>query len=299
MSNKEYVYLHNVVNNQYVPPFFTQEMYDTICEKVPFQDNDVIISTYPKSGTTWTQNILYHLLHDDPIPSELNITDIIPWHETNKDACKHVLTDPFRCFKSHLDWPMTFKPENVNVKYIYVCRNGKDVAVSMFHHARGFKEFGYDGDWDDWFERYMAGHVEFGKWADHCVSWWEVKDQDNVLFLFYEDMKNDIRSEIQKIIDFLEITVTNEKIEDVVQKTTFKSMKSNPKTNYSQLDPFRNLDKPKFFRKGEIGDWKNYFSDEQNERFDQMYQELILDKTNNELQFQFSQSESSNNNENN
>eukprot|EP01095_Lingulamoeba_sp_RSL-Kostka_P017534 TRINITY_DN917_c0_g2_i1.p1 TRINITY_DN917_c0_g2~~TRINITY_DN917_c0_g2_i1.p1 ORF type:complete len:192 (+),score=51.64 TRINITY_DN917_c0_g2_i1:188-763(+) len=189
---------------------------------------------------------------------------------------------------------MTFKPENVNVRYIYVCRNGKDCCVSMFHHTTAFKSWGYNGDWEDFFERFITGNVMYGKWADHILSWWKVKERDNVLFLFYEDMKNDIRTEIKKIIDFLGIEVTDERIDHVIQRTTFNSMKNDPKTNQTDYKA-RNLDKPKFMRKGEIGDWVNYFTDEQNERFDEMYQELILNKTNNELNFQFTSEDLSNN----
>ena len=54
-------------------------------------------------------------------------------------------------------------------------RNPKDVAVSLFHQSRAESVFEYDGDWNDFFERFMSGNVEFGSWFDHVLQWWQHK----------------------------------------------------------------------------------------------------------------------------
>ena len=64
-------------------------------------------------------------------------------------------------------------PAKSPAKYIYVMRNPKDTAVSLFHHTRAYPSYQYDGDWDDFFERFMSGNVDHGYWFDHVLQWWK------------------------------------------------------------------------------------------------------------------------------
>ena len=181
-------YKHVVVRGMVMPPFLTEEVYEGALAAMPLRDGDVFISTYPKSGTTWTQKIV-HLLRYGAIPLGMKLVERVPWHETQPwgELNIDLLPSP-RTYKSHLDWPMTFKVEE-DVKYVYIARNGKDVAVSLFHHVRGWKGFECTEDWDGIFEMFMAGDIAFGRWFEHVLGWWRVKDRDDVLYLFYEDMK--------------------------------------------------------------------------------------------------------------
>ena len=72
---------------------------------------------------------------------------MVPWHEAEPEKIDTTALSSPRIFKSHLDWPMTYKPAGTPLKYIYVARNGKDVAVSMFYHSRG-----------RWLEVLLRGH---------------------------------------------------------------------------------------------------------------------------------------------
>ena len=69
------------------------------------------------------------------------------------------------------------EPAKSPAKYIYVMRNPKDTAVSFFHHTRAIPHYGYDGDWDDFFERFMSSNVDHGSWFDHVLQWWEHKSE--------------------------------------------------------------------------------------------------------------------------
>ena len=60
-------------------------------------------------------------------------------------------------------------------KYIYVARNPKDVAVSLFYHYRRRTSIGFTGDWDCFFEYFISGRAKRGSWCDHVLGWWEHK----------------------------------------------------------------------------------------------------------------------------
>ena len=134
----EYTYRHAIVNGGVVPPFITQQFYDETLQRVPLQEGDTIIDTYPKSGTTLTQYLLYLLLHGD-IPKGLHLSQVVPWFDADTFDSADIPKEN-RIFKSHLSWKDMFKLPHL--KYIYIARNIKDVCVSMFHHARGIAAFG-------------------------------------------------------------------------------------------------------------------------------------------------------------
>lgn len=63
-------------------------------------------------------------------------------------------------------------PSNSPAKYIYIARNPKDVVVSMYHHTLAWKEYEFTGQFDEFFEYFIAGQVQWGTWYDHVTDWW-------------------------------------------------------------------------------------------------------------------------------
>lgn len=97
---------------------------------------------------------------------------------------------------------------------------------------------------------------------------------DRVLFCKFEDMKRDLRGEVDKIAKFVRMELPEADMERIVQHCTFDSMKNNPMANRSSK---MLLDQTvvKFMRKGQVGDWKNYFTLAQSEMFDELYAEKM------------------------
>ncbi|NES01394.1 MAG: sulfotransferase domain-containing protein [Okeania sp. SIO2F4] len=231
------------------------------------QPSDILIATYPKCGTTWTQYLVWLILNNgQPLSTSETISDVSPHLEEVGKEVIAKLTNP-RIIKTHLPYNLT--PYHREANYIYVARNPFDCAVSFYHHTRGFiKHYDFaNGTFDDFFECFISGEVDFGDYFDNLVPWYEHKDDDNVLFLTYEEMKYNPQKAIFKIATFLGSkyvkNIKNEQVlNQIMTHSNFESM-SKKQERWSSKRP-ENM--PPFIRKGEVGDWKNYFSPEQTKR---------------------------------
>src|SRR6188474_2434272 len=92
------------------PIFISQADMDLIAKEFVAKDGDVFVVTYPRSGTTWTEQIV-HLLVNNGEQGEQRLTDAVPWLETLPHRPYGMLeflnTMPQRrLFTSHLPHPL-------------------------------------------------------------------------------------------------------------------------------------------------------------------------------------------------
>ncbi|XP_004648784.2 sulfotransferase 1 family member D1-like, partial [Octodon degus] len=118
---------------------------------------------------------------------------------------------------------------------IYVARNAKDVAVSYYYFHQMAKMHPEPGTWEEFLDKFVAGKVSFGSWYDHVKGWWEKRNDYHILYLFYEDMKEDLKGEIQKLLKFLEKDLSEETVNKILYHSSFNVMKQNPNANYTTL----------------------------------------------------------------
>lgn len=254
------------------PIFISQADLDLIEKEFVAKDDDVFVVTYPRSGTTWTEQMV-HLLVNKGQQGEQRLTDAVPWVETlphrPNGMTKFLETMPQRrLFTSHLPYSLMPHIGNTTAKIVYVARNPKDVAISTYFHNQS--KAGYEGSWDEHFQLFLYEDVGFGPYFDHVLPWWQASQKDkNILFLKYEDMKHDHAGNIAKLASFLDIRADSQLIETVVRLSSFQSMTSNETTNFDWIP--QKADKPKHFRKGDIGDWRNHFSAEQSQQMDDLF----------------------------
>ncbi|XP_006884027.1 PREDICTED: sulfotransferase 1C1-like [Elephantulus edwardii] len=250
--------------------------------------DDLFIATYPKSGTTWTQEIMNMILHDGdvdkcnqkPLYVKQHMLEwVLPDGSLDVESVNE-MNSP-RIVRTHL--PFHLMPPSIlgkKCKIIYMARNGKDCLVSYYHFSRMTKLFPDPGTWEEFIETFKAGKVQWGSWYNHVKGWWAAKDKHHILYLFYEDMKEDPKREILKILKFLEKEISEEILNKVIYHTSFDIMKQNPMANYTTL-PISIMDHSicPFMRKGMPGDWKNHFTVAQNEEFDKDYQKKMSGST--------------------
>ncbi len=217
-------------------------------------------------------------------PTEIPFLEAIIPDPTNNfipikgaDALDRLTKEP-RIIKTHL--PLELLKENIdkfpNMKIIQTIRNPKDTLVSAYHMIRMTKNLGaFNGTWDQFFEMFKSGKFPASHFFDFNLAWYNYhKNRDNSLVLIYEEMKQDLRSHIVKIASFLGRDLSDKVIDYITEKTTFKNMASDPKYNMADV-PIFDSKKSKFMRKGTVGDWTGYFSEEQSAYIDRMYQQFF------------------------
>ncbi|XP_022103074.1 sulfotransferase 1A1-like isoform X2 [Acanthaster planci] len=238
---------------------------------------DIFVVTYLKAGTTWVSEIVSCLIHDGnmDVVNRRHITSRVPFlelifHGTPKFVPpNHKILDDVpspRVIKSHL--PGQLLPPKVwkkRAKIIYVLRNPKDLAVSLFYFGKAWQDMGFD----KFLEIFLAGKVDYGPWWEHFLFFWERRHESNVCVIQYEDMQRNLKDSVTTIGKLLGKELSDQTIDAIVDHCSFDNMKSNPMAN---MDTIR-LNKPhQFMRKGIVGDWKTHFTVAQNERMDAFIQ---------------------------
>lgn len=231
-------------------PVKTRELHNhhfdsTIWNDLQFRDDDIVISTYAKSGTTWMQQIIAQMLHGgDP---ELEIGEMSPWLDLRvppKEVKLPVVEAQThrRFLKTHLPVDaLVFSPK---AKYVYIGRDGRDVVWSLYnHHANANEAFyavlndtpGLVGPpiapppddirefYRDWLE--SDGYPFWSFW-DNARTWWAIRTLPNVQFVHFANLKADLSGEMRRIAAFLDIAIDETRWDLIVEYCTFDHMKT-------------------------------------------------------------------------
>ncbi|KAJ6651629.1 hypothetical protein lerEdw1_020773 [Lerista edwardsae] len=251
-TSDKYMFKHK--GTYFVTELVTPEYIDSL-EDFEIRDSDVFLVTYPKSGTVWTQQILsliYHEGHRDGTENK-NLIDRVPWLEYNINKVDFVTLPSPRLFATHLPYFLVPKGlRNRRAKLIYVARNPKDVLVSLYHFSKLSKKLEEVEDFDVFLEKFLNGEVINNLWLDHVEGWYAHREDFNILFLTYEEMKKDLRGSVLKICNFLGKQLTEKELDEVVDQATFDKMKQDQRSNYENMSSdLIDLSKGRFLRKGE------------------------------------------------
>ncbi|CAF1048174.1 unnamed protein product [Didymodactylos carnosus] len=252
--------------------------------------DDIFLSVYPKSGSTWAEVILYTLMNDGEAFNN-NMAEYFARTPYLEQIGKRGINNMHRpcVIKTHL--PFNRIPYCEKAKYVCVVRNPKDVCVSFYYFI--LKLTGGEPDkasFDAFFEAFINGNVYFGDYFEHLRSTWQQKDDVNVFLTSYEEMKRDLRSVIRRLAQFLAIELNSNLLERIVTYPSFDYMKERYGRAYSAqarvalanesptaLWPINksSLQNCEFslIRKGVVGSWSLTMSKAQSQRLDKIFVE--------------------------
>jgi len=210
-----------------------------------FRDDDVVIATYAKAGTTWMQQIVGQLLSGGA--DDLDIAAMSPWVDLRVPAKPDKLAmleaqTHRRFMKTHLPVDaLVFSPE---ARYIYVGRDGRDVVWSLYNHHANANALWYSllndtpgrvgppidpppadvrDYWRAWLDR--DGFPFWSMW-ENVQSWWAMRHLPNMLLVHFADLKRDLAGELDRIARFLNVSLDQQQHEAVLRHCSFDWMKA-------------------------------------------------------------------------
>ncbi|XP_021338960.1 sulfotransferase family cytosolic 1B member 1-like isoform X2 [Mizuhopecten yessoensis] len=237
----------------------------TNAHKFRCRDDDIFICAFMKAGTHWVSEICKMLLSEttkyDPNGKERYMLEFqTPDH-------LDTISSP-RVLNSHLlprQLPTCIQQKKTKV--IFIHRNPKDIAVSSYHHV--IKLHDYACSFPAYLEVFRKQATLFHNWFDYTIAWEEAfssqyKDTP-ILQLSYEDIKREGIANIRKIADFLELEHDEDFLFKVNARCGFDNMKD---AKLTLAEVKKDHIQKAMYRKGQIGDWKNWFTVAENENFD-------------------------------
>jgi aryl sulfotransferase len=251
------------------------------------RDDDIVITTGYKAGTTWTQRIVAALLFG---PVRVDLMDVSPWVDARfngpaepmlaaLEAQKHR-----RFVKSHL--AADGVPFFAQAKYIVVGRDTRDVFMSLWNHYSSYTDLIYEllNDaqrpgpefprapatprelWPRWISEGWFDWEPDGwpYWSHHhhLATWWAARDLPNIMFVHYGDLLTDIDAEMRRIAAFLDIEVNEEAWPEILRVVRIESMREDAQRDGDRASMTFERGAASFFYKGTNGRWRDTLTDD-------------------------------------
>ncbi len=279
--------------SSYESPVKTRELHNhhfdsTIWNDFKFRDDDIIIATYAKSGTTWVQQIVSQLLFNGE--EGMEVAEMSPWMDLRIPP-KHVKMPLVeaqthrRFLKTHL--PVDALVFSEKAKYIYIGRDGRDVVWSLYNHHSTANEAWYDAlnnspglvgppidkppsSITQYFHEWLDGDGHpFWPFWENTRSWWDIRHLPNVHLIHFADLKRDMAGEIRRIADFLEIPVNEDIWDSILLHCSFDYMKANATQSVPLGGAFWDGGAKTFIHKGKNGRWRDVLGEEEVKKYEQ------------------------------
>ena len=227
--------------------------------------DDVFLTSYPRSGNTWTRFLVGNLVHQNEPVTFLNVERLVPDMYKHSDRTLRGLPRP-RILKSHECFDPRYK------RIIYLARDPRDVAVSNYHWEMKQWSMGDSYPIEVFVRRWMEPvyWARLGCWGDHVTSWLSTRQgREGFLLLRYEDMLADPGKEMGKVARLLEIDATPERLVRAAELSSADRMRRLEKDQGDKWVQTRGTRQDKqFVRKAASGDWRKILPAESVQRIE-------------------------------
>jgi hypothetical protein len=207
-----------------------------------------------KSGSTWLRDIVLQLLPFEPIPKQFQHPDLPHWIDERK--LRAFLRQGDHRTRAYLSKAHLYDPglrdallADESVRVFNIKRDMKDVLVSHYFHIRRMNKV--SGSFADYY--WKLGRLKaWQMWRYHEI--WS-RPSPRLFSTTFEQLKTSFADEVQRIGRFLGVALSGSRIAEIQQETTLQRLQ----------EKRGEADKPeaeRFFRRGEIGDWKMHFNQE-------------------------------------
>ncbi|XP_077535055.1 sulfotransferase 1C2-like isoform X1 [Haemaphysalis longicornis] len=285
-----YQVVDGVPRSPLIAPELLREGFEFVPEK-----GDLLQVSYPKSGTHWVQYITQLILRNgEPLESYEDFRKNAVFLEYRPGPRSYRPSNVLRTFLTHI--PLHTENMNPEAKYVYVARNPWDCCVSAYHYAKDVSVYLFeDGTFDDFFECFLEGDFGWGDYFEHVVGGYSLKNEPNVFFVTYEELKTNTRNTIVNLARFIGDRYGNmlendgkdgqKLIDIIIERSAPGSMRNilasnlGGQGNAEADESLKKLDisskvahggskSHSFVRRGEVGGWKEYFSPDQLRRME-------------------------------
>jgi aryl sulfotransferase len=261
---------------------------------------DIFVCASPKCGTTWMQTIVASLLWPDgDFPDA--VIEIGPWFDARRifdfdELMARLEAQSHRRFiKTHT--PADGIPIFDKASYIVVARDGRDAFVSFVNHRKNLRDdlierlntdamaqsvdpvVKFRGDIHGFFERWITDAPPLR----YLASWWDLRDEPNVLLVHYNDLQADLEREMRRVAGFLDIDIPEALWAGVVERCTFERMREEAE----KIGDFQRLFEggaESFLFKGANGRWRGVLTEGELQRYQDRVQELLAPEAANWLE---------------
>jgi aryl sulfotransferase len=256
-------------------PVKTREINDAYFESdrwndFAFRDGDVVVATYPKMGTNWTQQIVDQLIHG--ARAQFGMPDVSPWLDMRivpRAAVMALLEAQAhrRSIKTHLPLDaLVFSPK---ARYLVVGRDARDMVWSAYNHQDAYDDEALaafngppgrpgalvsrpDRDIRSYYLHFVVrGELPgfgFEPFWPHVGGWWRARTLPNVLMVHSANLHADLPAEIRRIARFLEIEVDAASMPAIVEHCGIGFMREAARARMGNIAD-------RVFHKGVNGRW--------------------------------------------
>ncbi|CAG5123883.1 unnamed protein product [Candidula unifasciata] len=229
--------------------------------------DDILVCGYAKTGCHWIWETVNMIVKRRA--EHTNYLKVIAFLEMAAPELYDALPSP-RILNTHNEYEeLPDQAKAMKTKIVLTTRNPKDTAVSLYNHHINLKEvYNYEGEFSDWFQFFLNGTVDNGNYFDYHLAWEKAMNEHPdhpILVVKYEEMKQDTQAGIRRIANFLEVPLTDDQVAKIATAAGFGSMKKK----------FQNQPTEKLIRKGEVGDWRNWLTEEQAKKLDNLSKQFL------------------------